>query len=132
MKIRDLVIRLARENCGWGYTRIQGKTIKLDRRVGRSTVARILKAAGIPDAPNRSGNTWQAFLKRHKDTLWATDFGTQPVLTLRGIRHLYFLFFIHVGSRRVYYAGCTERPKAAWVEQHTRNFSMHLQVLAGA
>ena len=40
---------------------------------------------------------------------------------------LHFLFFIHVGFRRVYYAGCTEHPEASWVGQHARNFSMHLQ-----
>ena len=63
----------------------------------------------------------------HRETLWATDFGTQTVLSFSGLRVIYFLFFIHTGSRRVYYAGCTEHPKASWVEQHAWNFSMHLQ-----
>ena len=125
--IRDLIVRLARENIRWGYTRIQGETLKLGRRVGRSTVSRILGSAGIPDAPNRSHDTWRKFLRRHKETLWATDFGSKTVLSFSGLRVIYFLFFIHTGSRRVYYAGCTEHPKASWVEQQARNFSMHLQ-----
>ena len=64
------------------------------------------------------------------DSFWdrgATDFGQKKVITFCGVRVLYILFFIHIGTRRVYYAGCTEHPKAAWVEQQARNFSMHLQ-----
>ena len=34
------------------------------------------------------------------------------------------LFFIHLGSRRVWLAGGTPQPHAAWVAQQARNFSM--------
>jgi putative transposase len=34
------------------------------------------------------------------------------------------LFFIHLGSRRVWLAGCTPQPHAAWMAQQARSFSM--------
>src|SRR6266576_788539 len=56
--IRALVLRLARENSGWGYRRIHGELAGLGVRVSASTVSEILKKAGIDPAPRRSGPTW--------------------------------------------------------------------------
>jgi hypothetical protein len=36
------------------------------------------------------------------------------------------LFFIELASRRVFLAGCTERPSAPWVIQQARNLSWEL------
>src|ERR1700693_4835626 len=49
-EIRELVVRMATENPTWGYTRIQGALKNVGHCVGRSTIRRILKAAGLPPA----------------------------------------------------------------------------------
>jgi len=53
---------MAKENPTWGYTRIQGALKNLGHPVGRSTIARILKAHGIPPVPERP-TSWQTFLR---------------------------------------------------------------------
>src|SRR6202521_5043627 len=64
LEIRRLVVRMAEENPTWGYTRIQGALKNVGHRVGRSTIARILKAAGVPPVPQRP-TSWQTFLRAH-------------------------------------------------------------------
>ena len=49
------------------------------------------------------------------------DFFTVEVLTWRGLRTYYILFFIHLESRRVGLAGITRHPDEAWMEQMARN-----------
>ncbi|MGW7004286.1 helix-turn-helix domain-containing protein [Streptomyces sp. NPDC054933] len=71
--MRRLVIRLARENPGWGYRRIQGELLGLGRKVAASTVWEILKKDGIDPAPQRTGCSWAAFLKAQASAIVATD-----------------------------------------------------------
>ena len=58
-ELRDLVIRMAEENRGWGYTRIRGAMANLGHELGRGTIAEILKQAGLEPAPEREKTgTW--------------------------------------------------------------------------
>jgi hypothetical protein len=52
-ELRALILRMAEENPTWGSTRIRGALKSLGHQVGRSTIARILKAHGISPVPGR-------------------------------------------------------------------------------
>ena len=72
-EIRALVVRMASEKEGWGYTRIAGELSDLGHRVSRSTVRRILKERGIGPSPERLPHTpWSKFLKAHWEGIAAT------------------------------------------------------------
>jgi transposase len=68
-EIRRLVVRMAEENPTWGYTRIRGALKNVGHRVGRSTIARILKEQGIPPVPARP-IPWDTFLPAHWRDCW--------------------------------------------------------------
>jgi putative transposase len=68
---RALVLRLARENPGWGYRRIHGELAGLGVKVAASTAWEILKNAGIDPAPRRSGPAWPQFLRSQADAILA-------------------------------------------------------------
>ena len=119
-RVRELVLRLARENPRWGYPRIAGELLKLGVHVSPSTVRRLLLAAGLTPAPRRSGPSWREFLRQQAASVLACDFFTVETITLR---RYYVLFFIELGSRRVHLAGFTTNPTGAWVTQQARNLS---------
>jgi hypothetical protein len=119
--IRDLVIRLGRENSRWGCVRIQGELRKLGVRVGATTIRTILRRAGLPPAPRRGGPSWSQFLRAQARGVWACDFFTGETGWLRT---LYVLFAIELGSRRVHLLGVTRNPDSAWVTQQARNLAI--------
>ena len=113
-----LVVRMAKENPGWGYDRIVGAMANLGFKLSDQTVANILRRYDIPPAPKRKQATsWRDFIRTHKAVLAATDFFTVEVLTLRGLMTYYVLFFIHLESRRICVAGVTRHPDQEWMEQ---------------
>jgi putative transposase len=128
--MRVLVIRLAKDNASWGYRRIVGELRKLRLRLGRSSVRRILKDAGLTPSPTRRSRgpetVWQKFIRLHVNTLVACDFFTQSVITPFGMRIAYCLAFIHVGTRRVFLCPPTYHPNDLWVQQQARNALMWL------
>src|SRR6266403_1507076 len=121
-EIETLVVRMARENSGWGYDRIVGALANLGRRLSDQTVKNILHRHGIAPAPKRSQVTsWKDFLATHMNVLAGCDFFTFEVLTWRGLVTYYVLFFLHLKSRRVTIAGITRHPDQEWMEQIGRS-----------
>jgi len=75
-EIRALVVRLARENPGWGYRRIQGELAGLGVKLAASTVWAILKEAEIGPAPKRLETSWSEFLRQQATSILECDFLT--------------------------------------------------------
>jgi hypothetical protein len=57
---RDLIRRLAAENCLWGAPRIHGELLKLGIAISERTVSRYLRGR-----PTTRSHTWRTFLANH-------------------------------------------------------------------
>ena len=122
-EVREVVVRLARENPSWGYLRIVGELRKLGIVVSATSVRNILMKAGVPPAPQRDRQSWGQFLRTHGESILACDFFTVDTVWLRRI---YVLVFLSIGSRRIEYVACTSKPNTAWMLQQARNLLMEL------
>jgi putative transposase len=72
--VRELVVRLARENPDWGYRRIQGELLGLGISLAASTVWEILRRERIEPAPRRLESSWAEFYAgRREASLSATS-----------------------------------------------------------
>ena len=118
-EIRQLSVRMARENPTWGYRRIQGALKNLGHRVARSTIATILRTHGMGPVPERP-MSWRTCLAAHWGAIAAADFFTTEVWTVRGLVTYYTLFVIELKSRRVRLVGSTPHPDDAFVLQVAR------------
>ncbi len=121
--IRELVLRLARENPRWGYQRIVGELAGVGVRVSATSVAKILREAGLPPADARARLSWREFLRTHAASIIACDFFTVETLWLRC---LYVLFFLELSTRRVHLAGCSANPDGRWTTQKARQLAWSL------
>jgi len=74
-EIRELVLRMARENPQWGYQRIVGELKGLGRAVSATTVRTWRRKAGLGPAGTR-GLTWREFVRAHSRRIIAVDFFT--------------------------------------------------------
>jgi putative transposase len=106
-----------------GYTRIQGALKNVGHRVGRSTIRRILKLAGLPPVPQRP-TSWQSFLNAHWGAIAGADFFTTEVWTWQGLVTYYTVFMIDLASRRVQILGSTPHPDALFMQQVVRTLTM--------
>lgn len=123
-EIEQLVLRMAGENPGWGYTRIRGALRNLGHEIGRNTIKRVLAGNGIDLASTRrKGMSRGTFLKVHWGAIAAADFFTVEALARTGLVRFLVLFVIDLKIRRVKIAGIAPEPDGRWVKQLARNLT---------
>ncbi len=124
--ICEAIIRIRKET-GWGYTKIVQAMRRLGHRISRQTVKKVIVEAGLGPQPHDHPDTWCDFIKRHAATMWQCDFACKTKWTIKGMVDVYFLVFIHIGSRRIWISPCTEHPDGQWTTQQARNFVMYAE-----
>jgi hypothetical protein len=122
-EVRELVLRLARDNPTWGCRRIQGELAGMGYRIASSTIWAMLTKAGIGPAPRRAGPTWTEFLTAQARGILACDFLHVDTV---GLTRIYVLFLMEIATRRVHLLGATTNPTGAWVAQQARNLMQDL------
>jgi putative transposase len=61
--VRELVVRLARENPSWGHRRIHGELVGLGCRLAAATVWNIVRKAGLDPVRRGQGPSWREFCR---------------------------------------------------------------------
>jgi len=103
-------------------SRIAGALCALGSPVSRSTIRRVLLAAGLPpDARRSPGMSWNRFLQALWSSIAAADFFTVEALTWHGLVRLHVLFVIELTTRTVHIAGVVAEPYGGWMQQIARN-----------
>ena len=94
--------------------------------VSRTTIADLLKEAGLEPAPERDKKrTWKQFMRSYCESLYACDFFSVETLGLYGpVRHMIFLV-MEVHTRVVEIVGIRVDPDGQWMKQIARNLTDH-------
>jgi putative transposase len=122
VEIVRLLLEMATQNTGWGYTRLRDALNNLGFKIERTTVERILSEHGIEPAPERKRRySWATFIKAHMGVIAGMDFFTVEVVTAMGLVRYHVLFVIDIGSRFVEVVGLARHPGGEWMKQMARN-----------
>lgn len=119
-EIINLIIRMAKKNLDWGYGRILGELKKIGINKGRTSIKRVMIDNGIDPSPKRYEDSWDAYIKRSFETLWACDFFSKTIWTPLGLKSVFVLFFINIRTREVHISGVSDRPNHEWVTEQAK------------
>jgi putative transposase len=117
-EVRELVVRLARENPSWGYLRIVGELRKVGITISATRSATSSTRLGYRRRRCVIANRGGASSRAYGESILACDFFTVDTVRLRRI---YVLVFLSIGSRRIEYVACTANRNTAWMLQQARN-----------
>src|ERR671931_1578826 len=105
---RELVLRLAAQNPGWGYKRIHGELVGLGIGLSPSSVWNILRRNGVEPAPRRTSVSWSEFLRQQASAIIECDFFTLETLSLLSAAR----------SSRSLSVSCGRRPLRRRIDSH--------------
>ena len=109
---RDLILKMCRENPGWGAPRIHGELLKLGIDIGETSVSKYM--VRCPKPPSQ---TWRTFLENHLTQMVSIDFFTVPTIRF----HVLYVFLVLAHDRRrIIHFNVTSHPTAEWTGQQLR------------
>jgi putative transposase len=118
------VVRMAKENPGWGYDQIVGAMANLGFKLSDQTVANILRRQYSAGSQAEAGNELERFYPCTQGGIGGDRLLHDGSANAQGLMTYYVLFFIHLESRRICVAGVTRHPDQEWMEQMARNVTM--------
>ena len=107
-ELRELILRLTRENPCWGAVRIVGEL----RALGFSVSARTVRRYRDETRRRSPSQSWRTFLRNHRPHIWAVDLLTVQTIAMRT---LYVVVFISRDRRRIVHVNVTRHPTAAGI-----------------
>jgi transposase InsO family protein len=111
-EIRELILRMHRDNPLWGSGRIHGKLLKLGFKISEFTVRKYL-----PTQPKFPSPSWKVFFRNYLDAIAAADSFVVVTTTYRLICGFVVL---GLGRRRIMHFGVTDHPTQEWILEQIR------------
>src|SRR5882672_7350669 len=117
--IRQLIVRMVRENPTWGEERVAAELlVTLRILVSPRTVRSYWPSRPPPRGARRtSSQHWRTFIHNHAESLVACDFLVAVTARFRVLR---VLVVMEVGSRQILHYNVTVHPTAGWTLQQFR------------
>jgi len=111
--IRELIVRMARENLTWGQLRVAAE---LSLKLGIFLSPRTVRKYWPWEAKDRDrravfSQSWTTFVRNHADAIVACDF--MVAVTAR-FQFLYVFVILELGLRRILQCNVTAHPTAEW------------------
>src|SRR5271169_2193908 len=111
-EVRDLILKMCRENTGWGAPRIHGELLKLGIDIGETSVSKYMMRSRKPPS-----QTWSTFPQNHLTQMVSIDFFTVPTIRL----HVLYVFLVLAHDRRrILHFNVAAHPTAEWTGQQLR------------
>jgi hypothetical protein len=117
--VRELIVRMARENPTWGQARVADElSLKLGIVLSPRTVRKYWPWESSDGRGRRiSSQQWKTFVRNHANAIVACDF---LVAVTARFQFLYVLVILELGSRRILRCNVTAHPTAEWTGQQFR------------
>ena len=117
--IRELIVRMVRENPTWGEERVAAElSVKLRILVSPRTIRSYWPSPSSPRGTRRTASQhWRTFVHNHAEFLVACDF---LVAVTARFRVLYVFVVMEVGSRQILHYNVTAHPTVGWTLQQFR------------
>ena len=117
-EIRELIVRMARENPTWGQMRVAAELyLKLGILVSPRTVRKYWPWQPDDQRARTSSQHWATFVHNHADVMVACDF---MIAGTAKFQLLYVFVILELGSRCILHCNVTAHPTAEWTLQQFR------------